>query len=236
MRRTKVGVRAMARLAAATAALVASPAAGQVPPVGSVVIEPQFGVAVPAGRFVTGTVPDDHHGERRMPYVDALEPAFLGGLHLAWLFSIGDGDEDGCCRLGPETGFDYVVCGTVVPVPWGSGEGEHLDAVRLRFLAGARLAGLWHWGWLFGRLAIGPEAASGTSSSGEAEDDVGVLLQVGLGLGLNLVDWLAVSLLADAVATLHGQDEGTDGEVWDRFYFGYCSLEFNAAAGFSLLF
>jgi|GEM_PF-2606809 len=225
----------MAVVAFATAVLVASPAAGRIPRVRTVVLEPELGAALPAVGFVTGTAGADF-GTGAVPYADALEPAFLGGLHLAWLFPVGD--EDGRCLLGPETGVDYLVWNPDVPLPDDpyTYADENLEGGRARILAGGRLAGLWNWGWLLARLGLGPEVAAGWEEElgSEPDGDVGAFLQVGFGLGVDLVDWLVVSLLADVVLTFHTHEaEGEDyvGEL----YFGYRSLEFNLAVGFSFL-
>lgn len=234
MRRRDAGGFGAALLAAAGALLVAPPAAGRIQRVPTVVLEPHLGTALPAVAFVTGTVLEDY-GADAVPYADALEPAFLGGLHLAWLFPVGG--ENGRCLLGPETGVDYVVWDPDVPLASGpySHDDDNLDAGRMRMLAGARLAGLWDWGWLFGRLGLGPEIVNGWWELYDITGDAGAFLQVGFGLGVDLVDWFVISLLADVVLTFHGQDHDERPEYPDDLYFGYRSLEFNLAVGFSFL-
>jgi len=218
----------MAVVAFATAVLIASPAAGRIPRVRTVVLEPELGAALPAVGFVTGTAGQDYDTDA-VPYADTLEPAFLGGLHLAWLFPVGD--EDGRCLLGPETGFEYLVWNPDVPLhdPY-TNDDKNLEGGRARILAGGRLAGLWNWGWLLARLGLGPEVAAGWDEEGSPGEDVGGFLQVGFGLGVDLVDWFVVSLLADVVMTFH-----THKTYGGALYFGYRSLEFNLAVGFSFL-
>lgn len=234
MRRVGVGGLGAALLAAAGACLVAAPAAARIQRVETVVLEPHLGVALPAVEFVTGTVREDY-GADAVSYADALEPAFLGGLHLVWLFPVGG--ETGRCLLGPETGFDYVVWDPDIAIETGYGYAEeNLDAGRLRFLAGARLAGLWDWGWLLGRLGVGPEVVNGWwDSYGDVGGNTGAFLQVGFGLGVDLVDWFAISLLADAVMTFHAQGDEVRPDYPEEIYFGYRSLEFNLAVAFSFL-
>ncbi|MBN1774311.1 MAG: hypothetical protein JXB32_23830 [Deltaproteobacteria bacterium] len=235
MRRADPGGLGGTLLAAAGVLLAAAPAAGRIERARTVVFEPHLGAALPAVGFVAGTVNEDY-GADTFVFSEALQPAFLGGLHLAWLFPVGG--EDGRCLLGPEAGIDYVVWNPDVPgtpAPYDH-DVDNLDAGRMRILAGARLAGVWDWGWILGRLGLGPETANGWwENYGEIHGDTGAFLQVGFGLGVALGDWFVISLLVDAVLTFHDQDEGTHPDEWREFYFGYRSLEFNLGIGFGFL-
>ena len=235
MRRTALGGFGPALLGAAGALLAAAPAAAGIEYARTVVLEPHLGAALPAIGFAAGTVNEDY-GADAVVYSDALAPAFLGGLHVAWLFPVGDGP--GCCLVGPETGIDYVVWNPDLTRTTGTYylEDDNLDAGRMRMLAGARVAGLWSWGWVLGRAGLGPEAVSGWwERYGGTVGDIGTFFQVGFGVGFSVSDWFVLTLLADAVMTFHDQDDGTHPDGPADLYFGYRSLEFNLAAGFGFL-
>ncbi len=235
MRRAGRGGFVPALLGATGALLAATPATAGVEYARTVVLEPQLGAALPAIGFVSGTVNEDY-GADAVVYSESLAPAFLGGLHVSWLFPVGDGP--GCCLVGPETGIDYVVWNPDLVRSVGTyyGDDDNLDAGRMRLLAGARVAGLWSWGWVLGRAGLGPEAASGWwERSGGMVGDVGVFFQVGFGVGFSVSDWFVLTLLADAVMTFHDHDEDSHPDGPADLYLGYRSLEFNLGVGFGFL-
>lgn len=224
----------LALVAGGLAALWAGPAAAGLARERMVVLEPHFGAALPAVEFSTGTVNEDY-GSATTLFADGLEPAFIGGLNLAWLFPVGNGPS--CCLLGPETGVSYVLWNPDLARSTGTwSDDDNLDAGRMRMLAGVRLAGLWNWGWVLGRAGLGPETVNGWwEEYGGRAADTGGFFQIGFGLGVALIDWLVITLLADAVMTFHDQDDGTHPDGPADLYFGYRSLEFNLGVGFGFV-
>lgn len=212
---------------AVAAAFLPSPASAAEPS-SRALIEISLGALLPAGSWQHGTRVMDPHDEA-VSYATMMEPAFVGALRLAYLFRVGDGDA--CCLLGPELGYSYVAWdpdeSTEVD-PWSYSPGD-LTGARMSFLAAARLMAVWNWGWVLGRLGVGPETSDGSwYDSGGFHGDLGVILVAGTGIGFFVSESIGFTLLAGVLASFH--DQAAD-EANRNFFWGYRSIEFDISAG-----
>jgi hypothetical protein len=220
-------------VAAALALLLPAGAAAQ--PEDRTFLELTLGATLPAHAWIGTTDVGGEPGD--VSYGNILAPAFVGGLHFGYLFSVGSGPA--CCLLGPEIAYDYVVWEADTELfthdPYYDSGGS-VSGLRHRLLAAARLMGVWSWGYALMRFGLGPEIAalSGDHSS-EYDGSVGGYFLFGGGLGVLAADWVAFSLLASMLIDFHDGNPGLElfSSEYDYSddYFVYNALEFDLSVG-----
>ena len=224
--------RAPPALAALSLALLL-PAGAAAQPEDRTFIELSLGAIIPAHAWVGSTETTGLPGD--ISYGNILEPAFVGGLHFGYLFSVGSGPA--CCLLGPELAYDYVVWKPDSDLFTNDtyDSAPEVTGLRHRLLVAARLMGVWSWGYVLMRLGLGPEIASAsTSTYDEFDGSVGGYFLAGGGLGVFAADWFAFSLLLSMLVDFHEGAGGIGYYYYDNYrddYYTYRALEFDVSLG-----
>ncbi|MBI4917492.1 MAG: hypothetical protein HY825_16755 [Acidobacteria bacterium] len=196
-------------------------------------IEPSMGILVPVADWQEGSPADVPYADPVISLATIQSEAFVGGVRFGYLFGVGDGSP--CCLLGPEVGFSWVVWdpddpAVADPYPYSY---DDLMGLRVHLVAAVRVMGLWDWGWVLGRLGLGPDAVTAEwHSFDDFDGDVGVLFLAGTGVGFAVSESVGFTLLIDATVPYHEQ---ADDERDSEFYWGFGAFELDFQLGLTIL-